>query len=89
MEKDIYDDEETRFFAPYYKQIGLNVYKMTPDKREPYLEIAYQDIKESFLYYLKHYNHDTPIVLAGFSQGADMCLRSLKTFSMSHPYKSF
>lgn len=78
MEKNIYDDEETRFFAPYYKQIGLNVYEMTPDKREPYLEIAYQDIKESFLYYLEHYNHDTPIVLAGFSQGADMCLRLLK-----------
>lgn len=78
MKKDIYDDEETRFFAPYYKQIGLNVYEMTPDKREPYLEIAYQDIKESFLYYLKHYYHDTPIVLAGFSQGADMCLRLLK-----------
>lgn len=78
MEKDIYDDEKTRFFAPYYKQIGLNVYEMTPDKREPYLEIAYQDIKESFLYYLEHYNHNTPIVLAGFSQGADMCLRLLK-----------
>lgn len=78
MEKDIYDDEETRFFAPYYKQIGLNVYEMTPEEREPYLEIAYRDIKESFLYYLEHYNQENPIVLAGFSQGADMCLRLLK-----------
>lgn len=78
MEKGIYDDEETRFFAPYYKQIGLNVYEMSPQQREPYLKIAYDDIKEAFFYYLNHYNNDNPIILAGFSQGADMCLRLLK-----------
>lgn len=78
MEKGIYDDEDTRFFAPYYQQIGLNVYEMTPQEREPYLEIAYNDVREAFLYYLEHYNEGNPIVLAGFSQGADMCLRLLK-----------
>lgn len=78
MEKDIYDDEDTRFFAPFYQQIGLNVYEMTPQEREPYLEIAYQDVKEAFVYYLDHYNQNRPIVLAGFSQGADMCIRLLK-----------
>lgn len=51
---------------------------MTPQEREPYLEIAYNDVREAFLYYLEHYNEGNPIVLAGFSQGADMCLRLLK-----------
>lgn len=78
MEKGIYDDEDTRFFAPYYQQIGLNVYEMTSQERGPYLEIAFNDVREAFLYYLEHYNEGNPIVLAGFSQGADMCLRLLK-----------
>ena len=34
MEKGIYDDE-SRFFAPYYRQIGLNVYEMEEAEREP------------------------------------------------------
>ena len=77
MEKGIYE-EECRFFAPYYRQVGLNVYELAEEEREPYLSIAYQDVKEAFLYYLEHYNQGQPIVLAGFSQGADLSIRLLK-----------
>lgn len=77
MEKGIYD-EDARFFAPYYRQAGLNVYEMTPEAREQYLAFAYQDAEEAFDYYYQHYNDGRPIVLAGFSQGADMCLRLMK-----------
>lgn len=77
MEKGIYD-ESGRFFAPYYRQAGLNVYMLAEEEREPYLALAYQDVKAAFLYYLEHYNDGRPIVLAGFSQGADMCIRLLK-----------
>lgn len=77
MEKSIYD-EDARFFAPYYRQAGLNVYELPPEEREAYLSLAYEDIKEAFTYYLEHYNQGRPIVLAGFSQGADMSIRLLK-----------
>ncbi len=77
MEKGIYD-EESRFFAPYYRQIGLNVYAMEEKLREDYLETAYADVKTAFIYYLKTENRGRPIILAGFSQGAEMCLRLLK-----------
>ena len=77
MEKGIYDDE-SRFFAPYYRQIGLNVYEMPEADREPYLETAYADVRDAFLYYMENYNEGRPIILAGFSQGADMCLRLMK-----------
>lgn len=77
MEKGIYD-EDARFFAPYYRQAGLNVYELPPEEREAYLSLAYEDIKEAFTYYLEHYNQGRPIVLAGFSQGADMSIRLLK-----------
>lgn len=77
MEKGIYD-ADSRFFAPYYRQIGLNVYEMSPDKQTAYIDIAYADIKAAFEYYMENENDGRPIVLAGFSQGADMCIRLLK-----------
>ena len=79
MEKGIYD-QNSRFFAPYYRQIGLNVYEMPEEDREPYLEIAYEDVKDAFEYYWETCNDGRPIILAGFSQGADMCLRLVKDF---------
>lgn len=77
MEKGIYDTE-SRFFAPYYRQIGLNVYELEAEKQEGYLDIAYADVKAAFTYYLEHENDGRPLVLAGFSQGADMCIQLLK-----------
>lgn len=77
MEKGIYD-EDARFFAPYYRQVGLAVYELPVEEREPYLELAYEDVKDAFTYYLDNYNQGQPIILAGFSQGADMCIRLLK-----------
>lgn len=77
MEKGIYDDN-CRFFAPYYSQIGMNVYDMSIEEREPFLKIAFADVKDAFEYYIENYNEGRPVVLAGFSQGADMCLRLLK-----------
>lgn len=78
MEKGIYDTD-CRFYAPYYRQAALAVYEMEPESnQEEYFLIAYQDVKASFDYYLKNYNQGRPIILAGFSQGADMCIRLIK-----------
>ena len=77
MEKGIYDDN-TRFFAPYYRQAALDVYTMDPNKSEQYFEKAFEDVKYSFKYYYENCNDGRPIILAGFSQGADMCIRLMK-----------
>ena len=77
MEKGIYD-ADCRFFAPYYRQAGLAAYALPEAEREPYLAAAYADVKAAFLYYLEHAHDGRPILLAGFSQGADLCLRLLK-----------
>ena len=77
MEKGIYD-QDARFFAPYYRQAGLNAYELPAEEREEYLALAYEDVKDAFTYYLEHYNEGQPIILAGFSQGADMSIRLLK-----------
>lgn len=82
MEKGIYDqdkaDDNNRVFAPYYQQIALDAYQLDEEERETHLQTAYADIKAAFEYYLWRYNNGRPIVLAGFSQGADMCLRLMK-----------
>ncbi|MBD5559021.1 MAG: DUF3089 domain-containing protein [Clostridia bacterium] len=77
MQIGIYD-EDARFFAPFYRQAGLNVYEMSPAEREVYLASAFRDVEAAFDYYYEHYNDGRPIILAGFSQGADMCLRLMK-----------
>lgn len=80
MERGIYDDN-ARFFAPYYRQAGLNVYKLSAAEREPYFAVAYSDIKNAFSYYLKKCNKKRPFILAGFSQGADLCIRLMKDYA--------
>ena len=79
MQRGLYE-EQTRMYAPYYRQAALKVYNLPPDAREPYLEYAYKDISAAFSWYLSHENQGRPFILAGFSQGADMCFRLLKEY---------
>lgn len=79
MERGIYEDS-ARLFAPYYKQAAMKVYSLDAADREQYFQIAYADVSAAFAYYLEHYNEGRPIVLAGFSQGADMCYRLLEEY---------
>lgn len=74
MEKGIYDDN-ARFFAPFYRQATLSVYTMPEEQMEEALAYAYVDVREAFDYYMQNYNNGRPVVLAGFSQGADMVKR--------------
>jgi predicted esterase len=68
-------------YAPYYRQAVMAVYShdgLDKANWEPYMETVYKDISASFDWYLANLNEGRPIILAGFSQGADMCLRLLE-----------
>ncbi len=80
MERGIYEDM-TRMYAPYYRQAAMKVYGLERDSWGPYLETAYRDISQAFDYYMKNENDGRPIILAGFSQGAEMCIRLLAQYS--------
>lgn len=84
MEKGIYDTN-ARFFAPYYRQAVLYDYTLEEAEREEYISYAYEDVKAAFTYYLENWNNGRPIVLAGFSQGADHCIRLLKDVFYTTP----
>lgn len=81
MQKAIYDgslaENKCRFFAPYYRQQALSVYADST-KSQQCLAMAFEDVKAAFEYYMDNYNQGRPIIIAGFSQGADMCIRLLK-----------
>lgn len=87
MEIGIYNDD-ARVFAPYYRQAALNVYNMEPKYAEQYLNGAYLDVKSAFEYYMRWHNGGRPIILAGFSQGADMCIRLMKDFCGNKSFDS-
>ena len=73
-------EENTRMFASYYRQAAMGVYSLDAADHEPWLELAYSDVSAAFAWYLEHENHGRPIILAGFSQGADMCYRLMAEY---------
>jgi hypothetical protein len=70
-----------RIFAPFYRQSHYRIYldSYTKQSGDSY-EIAYQDVKKAFEFYLENYNNGRPIILASHSQGSGHCKRLLKEF---------
>jgi hypothetical protein len=76
---------EYRVFAPRYRQAHLRSY-YSPDKAaENAFDVAYQDVKTAFEYYLSHFNNNRPIIIASHSQGTTHALRLLKEFVEKKP----
>jgi hypothetical protein len=71
-------------FAPRYRQANLSAYfpKSAVDSSNAMaaFELAYQDIKLSFEYYLLHNNNGRPIIIASHSQGSTHGKRLIKEF---------
>ena len=77
-----------KIYAPRYRQAHLNCF-FTKHKKEDAanaLELAYQDVKASFNYYLLHFNQGRPFIVAGHSQGSLHGARLLKEAIENTPY---
>ena len=79
LEKGIYE-ETGRLFSPYYRQMSINAYSLPGAERDKARQVAYEDISAAFRWYLDHENEGRGIILAGFSQGGEMCLEILKEY---------
>jgi hypothetical protein len=64
-------NETCRVYAPRYRQSHVKVFfeDSTVDGQMA-LDLAYEDVKTAFEYYLKHYNNGRPMIIAGHSQGS-------------------
>lgn len=70
-----------RIYAPYYRQAHLySFHTPNPNDGKNALELAYQDVRAAFEYYLQHFNQGRPIVIASHSQGSYHCERLLKDY---------
>ncbi len=79
MEKGIYEDTG-RLFSPYYRQMSINAYKLPAEEYRKAKQVAYADISAAFRWYLDNENEGRGLILAGFSQGSEMCLELLKEY---------
>ncbi len=75
-----------RIFAPRYRQAHLNAF-FTKDKvsAQKALELAYEDTKAAFEYYLAHWNHGRPFIIAAHSQGSRHALYLLRDYVEGKP----
>ena len=80
MELGIYSDMAD-VYAPYYRQATFRVFDLDDkDEYEKYMQTAYEDVRDAFLYYSGNCRSDRPLILAGFSQGSDMVIRLMSEF---------
>jgi hypothetical protein len=72
---------ECRIFAPRYRQANLRAYYTTDTAAALHaFDLAYEDVKTAFQYYLDHYNNGRPIIIASHSQGSTHAIRLMKEF---------
>jgi len=71
---------ECRVYAPRYRQAVVDVFYHPSDDGRLALELAYSDVRAAFRYFLEHYNHGRPFILASHSQGTHHARRLLAEF---------
>ena len=74
-------NESARVFAPRYRQAHIGMYS-EKDSASKYaaFNLAYEDVKKAFEFYLKHENKGRPIIIASHSQGTTHAIRLMKEF---------
>lgn len=80
-----------KVYAPRYRQASLVTYIEKNGNAPKVFDLAYQDVRNAFLYYLKNYNNGRPFIIAGHSQGTDHAIRLVNEFIKkdSSLYKQF
>ena len=70
----------SRTFAPIYRQVTTKTLNLPREEWDAYVDIAYRDISAAFEYYLENDNIGRPIILMGFSQGAQIGARLIEDY---------
>ena len=66
-----------KVYVPLYRQAILKSF-LNKKSGPQALDLAYSDVKAAFQYYMKHWNHGRPFIIAGHSQGSNHLTRLLK-----------
>jgi hypothetical protein len=74
-------------YAPYYRQVDATYQlALPPDQQEANIEgPPAVDVMAAFRYYIQHFNHGRPFILAGHSQGSAVLRYLLASYMKTHP----
>lgn len=82
-------NQHCRVFAPRYRQAHIaNFFSKDKEKKDKAFDLAYEDLKSAFIYYLKNWNNGRPIIIASHSQGSLLAERLLKEFFEGKPLQN-
>ncbi|MEL6699845.1 MAG: DUF3089 domain-containing protein [Bacteroidota bacterium] len=75
-----------KVYAPRYRQMSLGGF-YTDDlaSEQKALDLAYEDVRAAFQYYLTHFNQGRPMIIAAHSQGTYHGIRLVKEFFDGQP----
>ncbi len=68
----------SEIWAPRYRQATMGAFLTDAPEGDQAIDAAYADVREAFRYFLDSIDDDTPIVIAGHSQGSLHVLRLLR-----------
>ncbi len=73
--------EAGNLYVPFYRQAHIRVFnEKFREDGDKALDLAYNDIKEAFSYYLENFNEDKPFIIASHSQGTVHAKRLISEF---------
>ncbi|MEM7702105.1 MAG: DUF3089 domain-containing protein [Pseudomonadota bacterium] len=75
----------SEIWAPRYRQATMGAFLTDKPEAQEAIQAAYADVLEAYRFFLSSIDEDTPIVLAGHSQGSLHLLRLLREEVMSGP----
>ena len=82
-------NQQCRVFAPRYRQAHIaSFFSKDKAKAAKAFDLAYEDIKTAFEYYIKNWNKGRPVIIASHSQGSLLAERLLKEFFEGTPLQN-
>lgn len=75
----------SQIWAPRYRQATIGAFMTDKPEAQAAIDAAYADVREAYLYFIESLDADTPIVLAGHSQGSLHLMKLLREEVMPSP----
>jgi len=72
-----------RLYAPHYRQTTLAALKLPAA-----MDVAYSNVARAFRFYMAHFNHGRPVIIASHSQGTAHAVRLLQQEILGTPLRS-
>lgn len=79
-------NQHARVFAPRFREAHISAYFIKDrEKALAAFDLAYQDIKTAFEYYLANHNAGRPLIIASHSQGSTHAIRLMAEYFANKP----